>query len=161
MRILLLGNAGAGKSTMARRLIADREIPRLSLDAIAFAAGPERKSLETSLRELATFIERHEEWIIEGCYGDLVEAALPHCTELRFLNPGVDVCVEHCQRRPWESEKFASEAEQQAMLETLIAWVREYQTRDDEYGLARHRRIFDEFAGPKREYSAVAAYHEQ
>jgi len=31
--------------------------------------------------------------------------------------------------------------------------VRQYDTRDDEYGLARHRAIFDGFAGPKREYN--------
>ena len=34
----------------------------------------------------------------------------------------------------------------------LVAWVREYETRDDEYGLARHRAIFDAYAGRKREH---------
>jgi len=96
--------------------------------------------------------------VIEGCYSDLVEAALPHCTELRFLNPGVEVCVEHCLRRPWEPEKFATEAEQNANLENLIQWVREYETRDDEYGLKRHRRVFDAFLGAKREYRSVEDY---
>jgi hypothetical protein len=38
------------------------------------------------------------------------------------------------------------------MLEALLAWVREYETRDDEYGLARHRAVFEGFRGPKREY---------
>jgi hypothetical protein len=38
------------------------------------------------------------------------------------------------------------------MLVPLVAWVAEYATRDDEFGLARHRAIFDGFAGPKREY---------
>jgi hypothetical protein len=40
------------------------------------------------------------------------------------------------------------------MLEALVAWVREYDTRADEYGLARHRAIFDAFRGPKREIGA-------
>lgn len=35
MKTILPGNAGAGKSTMARRLIGSRNIPRLSLDEIA------------------------------------------------------------------------------------------------------------------------------
>jgi adenylate kinase family enzyme len=152
MKIILLGNAGAGKTTMARQLIGDRNIPRLSLDEIAWEQGVQRKPLEASLRELQQFIDTNDRWIIEGCYGDLVEAALPYCTELRFLNPGVAVCVEHCRQRPWEPEKFASAAEQQAMLEHLIQWAREYETRDDEYGLKRHRQIFDTFSGNKREY---------
>jgi len=102
MRIILLGNAGAGKSTMARRLIGSRNIPRLSLDDIAWNAGAERKPLEESLRELHRFLDKNDHWIIGGCYSGLVEAGLPFCTELRFLNPGVEVCVEHCKRRPWD-----------------------------------------------------------
>ena len=158
MKIILLGNAGAGKSTMARRLIGSSHIPRLPLDEIAWE-GTERKPLAASLRELQRFIEHNDQWIIEGCYSDLVEAALPYCTELRFLNPGVEVCVEHCQRRPWEPEKFSSAEDQQAMLDQLIRWVRGYEARDDEYGLKRHREIFKNFRGPKREYTTVASYN--
>lgn len=158
MKILLLGTAGAGKSTMARRLIGDKAIPRLSLDEIAWQEGTERRPLAESIAELRAFIARHQHWVIEGCYGELVEAALPHCTELRFLNPGIEVCIQHCRRRPWEPEKFATPEAQQAMLDELIKWVKTYETRDDEYGLQRHRRIFESFTGPKREYTAVDAY---
>jgi adenylate kinase family enzyme len=158
MRLVLLGNAGAGKSTMARRIIGDRSIRRLSLDQIAWDEGPKRKPLEVSLRMLDDFIQSNKEWVIEGCYSDLVEAALPYCTELRFLNPGIEVCVAHCHRRPWEPEKFSSPENQAAMLGMLVQWVREYETRDDEYGLKRHRQIFERFQGPKREYTSVDCY---
>lgn len=160
MRIILLGNAGTGKSTMARRLIGSRDIPCLSLDEIAWEEAMVRKPLHESLEELQRFIDNHDQWVIEGCYSDLVEAALPFCTELRFLKPGVEVCVEHCRRRPWEPEKFSSREEQDAMLEQLIEWVREYEVRDDEYGLKRHCRIFDDFTGPKKEYKTVESYQE-
>ncbi len=158
MKIIIMGNAGAGKSTMARQLIGDRAIARLSLDEIAWKEGAERKPLNESIAELHRFIESHDEWIIEGCYGDLLEAALPFCDELRFLNPGVDVCVEHCQSRPWEPEKFATPDEQNKMLESLIQWVREYETRDDDYGLTRHRQLFDRFTGLKTEYTSAQVY---
>lgn len=158
MRVILLGNAGAGKSTMARSLMRNKTIPRLSLDEIAWAEGTERKAHDESVRELLAFLDANTQWIIEGCYSDLIEVVLPHCTELRFLNPGVEVCVAHCRQRPWEPEKFASPEEQQAMLDTLIAWVREYETRDDEYGLRRHRELFERFDGPKKEYTSLEAY---
>jgi adenylate kinase family enzyme len=160
MRTILLGNAGAGKSTMARRLIGNKDVPRLPLDEIAWAGGITRMPLTESLRLLHEFIDSNEYWVIEGCYGDLVEAALPHCTELIFLNPGVETCVAHCLSRPWEPNKFPSAEEQNAMLQTLVAWVREYETRNDEYGLKRHQFIYDHFGGIKREYKTVASYRE-
>ena len=143
---------------MARRIIGDSPIPRLSLDQIAWDEGPKRKPLEVSLSMLSDFIQSNKKWIIEGCYGDLIEAALPHCTELRFLNPGVEVCVAHCHRRPWEPEKFSTPKDQAAMLAQLVQWVRNYETRDDEYGLKRHRQVFDRFKGPKHEYTSVDSY---
>ena len=155
LRILILGNAGAGKTTLARRLIGPRPVPILPLDDIAWGSGTVRLPREQSLRRLLAFIEQHEQWVVEGCYGDLIEAALPHCTELIFLNPGVEVCVARCRGRAWEPDKFASEAEQLAALEPLIAWVRQYETLDDEFGLTRHRAIFDRFPGPKREITAA------
>lgn len=160
MRIVLLGNAGAGKSTMAKRVIGDRTVPRLSLDEIAWAEGAQRRPLQESLGELSRFLTTYTHWVIEGCYGDLVEAALHECTELRFLNPGVDACVTHCRQRPWEPTKFDSPKEQAAMLDHLIEWVRQYEIRDDEYGLKRHRAIFDAFDGRKREYIEVSSYTE-
>lgn len=160
MRIVLLGNAGSGKSTMARRLVAAAgvEVARLSLDEIAWGDGVERRPLRESQELLRRFIRSHEHWIVEGCYSELVERALPHCTELRFLNPGVEVCVRHCLERPWEPEKFPSPEAQRAMLEPLIAWVRAYESREDEYGLARHRALYEGHPGPKREYRDVAGY---
>ena len=145
---------------MARRLIGEKAIPRLSLDEIAWEQGTKRKPLEESLRMLGQFLGANAQWVVEGCYSDLVEAALPHCTELRFLNPGIETCIAHCHRRPWEPTKFSSPEEQQAMLSNLIEWVGEYEVRDDEYGLKRHRRIYDRFSGKKREYISLASYFE-
>jgi len=144
---------------MARRLIGDRDIPRLSLDEIAWNPGPERKPLEESIALLLSFIEDNEHWVIEGCYADIIEAALPYCTELRFLNPGIQTCIDHCYQRPWEPEKFASPEEQQAMLEVLVNWVKEYDTRTDEYGLTRHRALYDGFSGQKQEFTQIDAYY--
>ena len=143
---------------MARNLMGGADIARLSLDEIAWEQATVRKPAEESLRLLRQFLSSNEHWIIEGCYGDLIEAALPRCTELRFLNPGIETCVAHCKLRPWEPSKFPSTEQQNEMLSQLIAWVKDYETRRDEYGLRRHRRIFDSFLGPKREYKSTAGY---
>jgi adenylate kinase family enzyme len=152
-RILIFGNSGSGKTTMARALARERGLPHLDLDSLAWAEAAVRRPLAESVALIEGFVARHPEWVIEGCYGDLLEVVLPHCTELRFLNPGVEACIANCRARPWEPEKYASKEEQDANLAFLLDWVREYDTRDDEYSLARHRRIFDSFPGRKREYA--------
>ncbi|MGK7894186.1 MAG: hypothetical protein AB4372_11305 [Xenococcus sp. (in: cyanobacteria)] len=91
MKIVLLGNAGAGKSTMAKGLVGKQQVAILSLDEIAWNEGMVRKPLSESIVLLNAFIDKNEQWIIEGCYSELVAAALPYCDELRFLNPGIQL----------------------------------------------------------------------
>jgi adenylate kinase family enzyme len=116
MRLVLLGNAGAGKCTIALRLIGKDKIPRLSLDEIAWDHGARRKPLLESVRLLQAFLDAKDRCIIKGCYGDLIKATLSRCTELRFLNPGIETCVAHRSRRPWEPSTFSSAEQQNAML---------------------------------------------
>ena len=158
MKVILLGNAGAGKSTLSRKLIEKQAATRLSLDKVAYAEGTQRRPLQESIAEVRQFIASHESWIIEGCYADIIEPVLTECEELIFLNPGIETCVAHCRMRPWEPEKFGTLQEQDENLENLIAWVSTYETRTDEYGLRRHRALFDSFQGKKREFKHPSQY---
>lgn len=151
-RIVIYGNAGSGKTTMARAVAREQGVPHLSLDDLSWEAAGVRKPLAESLVLLHAFIAREPGWIIEGCYGDLVQAALPFCSELRFLNPGIESCVRNCRSRPWEPSYCSSPEEQAQLLEPLIDFVRQYETRQDEFSLTRHRAIFESFAGLKQEY---------
>lgn len=157
MKTVILGNSGSGKTTLARRL-ADGA-PVLSLDAVAFVAGtPERRPLADSAADVERFATTHDAWVIEGCFADLAEVALRHADRLVFLNPGVEACVAHCRARSWERDKFATRAEQDAMLDPLLAWVARYDERDDEYGLRRHRAVYEAYPGDKREETDPRAY---
>lgn len=157
-RILIFGNSGSGKSTMARKLARTHALPHLDLDMIAWSSPGVRKPMAESARDIEAYTAANPEWIAEGCYADLLELIMPKATEIRFLNPGADACVANCRARPWEPEKYSSRKEQDTRLEFLIRWVREYETRADEYSLARHRMLFDNFNGPKREFSDIEQY---
>jgi adenylate kinase family enzyme len=150
-RILVFGNSGSGKTTLARRLSDELGVARLDLDLLAWDAPGRRRPLAQSAAEIRAFAGQHTDWVIEGSYGDLVEVVVPLCSEMRFLNPGVDACIANCQARPWEPEKYPTPEAQAERLDFLISWVREYDTRSDEYSLARHREIFGAFAGAKAE----------
>ncbi len=159
MKIILLGNAGSGKSTLARMLMAKHSIACLSLDEVAFCGDAKRRPLKESLSAVKLFIEKNDGWVIEGCYSDIIENILPDCEELMFLNPGIETCIAHCYSRPWEPEKFVSDEKQQENLENLVSWVRTYETREDEYGLSRHRKLYESFRGGKCEYRDPTQYH--
>jgi adenylate kinase family enzyme len=157
MRVLIFGNSGSGKSTYARALSVERGLPHLDLDSIVWEPGQiavqrEPETISASLRD---FISSNPDWVIEGCYGELVEAAAAHCTELVFLNPGRDACLANNRRRPWEPHKYASMEQQNEMLTVLQAWVAGYYTRDDAWSYAAHRRIFDAHAGAKVERTSM------
>lgn len=158
MKTILLGNAGSGKSTLSKKLISMQPAARLSLDEVAFLDGSLRRPLEDSIADVKRFIAAHQSWIIEGCYADIIEPILDECDELIFLNPGVAVCVAHCRARPWEPEKFRSKKEQDENLTNLIEWVAAYDTRSDEYGLSRHRALYQSFNGEKREFTNPSEY---
>lgn len=90
--------------------------------------------------------------MIEGCYADLLEMVLPDATEIVFLNPGVETCIENARSRPWEPHKYSSPQAQDANLQMLIGWIKGYERRTDEFSYAAHRRLFTDFVGTKREY---------
>jgi adenylate kinase family enzyme len=153
MKVLVFGNAGSGKSTYAKALAEREGIPHLDLDTIVWEPGQiaALRPADAIHASLAEFLAANPAWVIEGCYGELIEAAASRATELIFLNPGREACLANNARRPWEPHKYASAEEQNAMLANLQAWVSGYYERTDQWSYDAHRRIFDAHPGPKVE----------
>ena len=157
MRILVFGNSGSGKSTHAKALAARHGLAHLDLDSIVWEPGKiavprDAQAVAASLDE---FIASHDQWVVEGCYGELVQTASAECTQLVFLNPGLQACQANNLKRPWEPQKYASMEQQNSMLANLQAWVAGYYSRDDAWSYKVHRRIFDEYPEIKVEYTSV------
>lgn len=160
MRVLVFGNSGSGKSTYARALAEREGLAHLDLDSIVWEPGQVAvlRSPESIHQSLEQFLAQHDRWVIEGCYGELVEAAAPRCTQLVFLNPGLAACLANNTRRPWEPHKYASPEQQDAMRSALSAWVADYYHRTDQWSYQAHRRIFDAHAGAKIEHTTLTIY---
>ncbi len=158
-RYVLVGNSGSGKSTLALRLARTGGLAHLDLDTLAWepVTPPRRRPIADSVREVTSFMGATEDWVIEGCYSDLLEAALGRCTRLLFLNPGIEACIANARLRPWEPHKYPSKEAQDANLEMLVGWIRDYETRRDTFSLAAHRALFEGFAGDKIELTSREA----
>lgn len=158
-RVAIIGNAGSGKSTLARRLAAEGGAAMLDLDTVAWEPGKpaQPRAGAAAIAEVRAFCAAHHAWVIEGCYGDLVEAVLDAQVELVFLNLAEADCVRQCRARAWEPHKWASKEAQDAHLDCLLAWVHGYYERDDALSLKAHRAVYDRHRGPKREITDPAS----
>lgn len=71
-RVAIFGNAGGGKSTLARRLAELTRLPLYTLDLMQFRAGGEAVPQDEYLKAHAELLQR-DEWIIDG-YGGMAPA---------------------------------------------------------------------------------------
>ena len=157
MRIAIIGNSGSGKSTLAAQLSTGHPVDTLDLDTVVWEPNQIAVSRNTdlALADLEDFCSSREEWIVEGCYGNLIEASLAFNPELIFLNPGLQQCISNCRARPLEAHKYASKEEQDSKLEFLLQWVTDYYVRGGDMSLAGHEELFRRYSGPKRVVSEL------
>ncbi|AQA17850.1 shikimate kinase [Halioglobus japonicus] len=151
-RILIFGNSGSGKSTLASRLSKDHGLAHLDLDTLAWlpTMPPERMPLAASQDKIVDFIGANPGWVIEGCYSDLLEMAVPEASEMIYMNLPVNDCVENARSRPWEPHKYPSKEAQDENLDMLIEWISQYSDRTDTFSAAAHKALYEEFTGTKR-----------
>ncbi|RVU84527.1 shikimate kinase [Leucothrix sargassi] len=151
-KILIFGNSGSGKSTLAKKLCDDSGLSHLDLDNLAWlpTMPPERKLLDVSGAEVLAFINANDKWVIEGCYVDLLEIALPHANEMIFMNLPIEFCISNARARPWEAHKYDSKEAQDNNLDMLIDWISQYDKRTDTFSKASHAALYDSFTGNKR-----------
>ncbi len=152
-KIIVFGNSGSGKSTLSAELRKTDGLAHLDLDALAWlrSTPPERRSLEQSNAEIQRFIGENEEWVIEGCYADLLELVKPFATEAIFMNLPIPLCQENAKNRPWEPHKYKSKEAQDDNLEMLLVWIAGYMDRNDSLSYGAHRALYDSFEGKKAE----------
>ncbi len=151
-KVLVFGNSASGKSTLAKRLAASEKLAHLDLDLLAWQATnpPTRAPLAESAKTIESFMLQHEQWVIEGCYSDLLKVAEQKSTEIIYMNLSVEDCISNANNRPWEPHKYASKVEQDANLTMLIQWISQYETRDDNFSKAAHLAFYQHYSGKKK-----------
>lgn len=137
---------------MARAIAQEHGWPVLDLDTVVWERPKIAAARDggAAREDVVRFCADHSDWIVEGCYGDLIAATLHYCPLLILMDPGLDQCLENCRRRPWEAHKFRSKAEQDEQLAALLTWVRGYYVRDGSMSLDAHEALFRSYAGQKQ-----------
>ena len=155
-RIVIFGNSGSGKSTLARELGEAEKLAHLDLDTIAWmpTSPPARKPINEAKVEIDAFLNSNSQWVVEGCYSDLLEIVIPEASEIIFLNLPVETCIANAKRRPWEPHKYESKEAQDSNLQMLISWIAQYPDRDDTFSMSSHKALYDGYEGKKTMYTS-------
>jgi len=150
-KIIIFGNSGSGKSTMAKKLCSEFTLAHLDLDTLAWLpkTPPKRNPLADSQKEILNFIKDNDGWVIEGCYSDLIQMAIEDSNELIFMNLPVELCILNAKNRPWEPHKYESKEAQDKNLKMLIEWISQYSERDDTFSKAAHEKLYEQYRGRK------------
>jgi len=103
-RITIIGNAGAGKSTLAVKLGERLAIPVYHLDKLLWKEGWVRTPEEEFVAKHQEILQK-EEWIIDGvAYKSTYDARFTQAEVILLLDVPVEICVEHAVQR-MEEEK--------------------------------------------------------
>jgi len=154
-KVVIFGNSGSGKSTLAREFSEEGSMPHLDLDSIAWkpTSPPERKPITESKHEIDAFIGSNGQWVIEGCYSDLLEIVIPESSEIIYLNLPIDACISNAKNHPWEPHKYISKKTQDKNLDMLINWITQYSERDDTFSKSAHMALYGNYEGKKTMYT--------
>lgn len=149
--IVIFGNSSSGKSTLAKHLAEQYNLAHLDLDTIAWLPTPEptRQAVEVSQLQIEQFIDREKNWVIEGCYGDLLALVSNHASTLVFLDLPITQCLDHAKSRPWEPHKYSSKEAQDANLPMLLDWIEAYKQRRDTFSYQAHLALYQQHQGDK------------
>ncbi|WP_240732739.1 hypothetical protein [Halioglobus maricola] len=99
--------------------------------------------------EIDGFVASNSNWVIEGCYSDLIEFVLSEAAELVYMDLPIEACIANAKRRPWESHKYESKKAQDENLPMLIEWISQYESRNDTFSRSAHQGLLERFSGKK------------
>jgi adenylate kinase family enzyme len=159
-KVLIFGNSGSGKSTLAKKISTQNNVAHLDLDTIAWqdTLPPTRMPITESEWQINQFTDLNDNWVIEGCYSDLLKRVINKADEVIFLNLSVDDCILNAKNRPWEPHKYESKQAQDSNLAMLIHWIAQYPEREDHFSQKAHSKLFDVFVGKKEMRTSNSLY---
>ena len=103
-KILIFGNSGSGKSTLAKDLASKHDLGHLDLDTVAWEPSQPtiRRPQDEAKIAIKNFTDSHPNWVIEGCYADLLGLLTNQASEAIFLNLSIQACIANAKSRSWE-----------------------------------------------------------
>jgi adenylate kinase family enzyme len=150
MKLLIIGNAGCGKTFLAKKIAKQLRIPVFHIDDIWFKPGGYGPEFERTAQERKQIIKNilgKKNYIIEGASGITAKDFAKHVSHLVMVAYDKNVCIESIKTRKLPKGQ-TSTPKQTAFL---VAMAKKYYDpkNDGSISLNTHLDIFDDFCGSK------------
>lgn len=99
MKLIIIGSPGAGKSTLARQLSRELDLPLLHLDQIWHATDYSAEARQVFTQAVADFMASHEAWIIDGNYANRLPQRLEQADRVLWLRYPRLLCLYRVLKR--------------------------------------------------------------
>ncbi|MBY5783651.1 AAA family ATPase [Rhizobium leguminosarum] len=144
-RMLIMGNGGAGKTWLARRIGEQLHHPVVHLDDMHWEPGRYGIDRDRALRdEMVKTAAERDAWVMEGVYGQLANMVLNRTTILVWIDLPEEECIANIKLRGIQG------GETETQFDGLLKWVAEYRSRTNNWNsFETHARLFSVFSRPK------------
>ncbi|MBB3464548.1 AAA family ATPase [Rhizobium sp. BK377] len=144
-RILIFGNAGTGKSWLARQIGVLIGRTAIHLDDMRWVPGHYGVARNNRLvfNKVVEAVQA-EAWLMEGVYGWLAEGVLGRATTLVWIDLPEDECVANVTARGIQG------GGSEENFKELVEWIKEYRRRENSStSYSGHQKLFNEYVGSK------------
>ena len=146
MIILIIGNAGCGKTYIGKKLSKNLDIPLFHIDLIWFKPGGYSKDHQRTASErdsVTKDIMSHKSYIIEGASGITAKKFAKVDTHLIFIKYPKEVCLNSIKTRALDKGQKSTKSE----TDWLYNFAKEYYSKKNQgsVSLFTHEEIVNNF----------------
>ncbi|MAF80042.1 AAA family ATPase [bacterium] len=118
-RILIIGPAGAGKSTLARELKKHLRIPLINLDQLYWHPNWVRPKDDEWKNKVQKLIQKNE-WILDGMYQSTLDLRIPRADTIIFMDVPRLICLWRVLKRRIKKTQVAPGCIEKLDLEFIM-----------------------------------------
>ena len=141
-KIYILGVAGSGKSTIAKKLSQELNIKSYDLDNIYFYKKyTKKRSVEKRKEKLKQLLKGKKKWIIEGIYTDWTEEAIKKADLIIWISAPKHILSWRIFKRYLKRKRGVDETLKDCI--SLIKYVWKYKKNSSSWGYEAHKKVIE------------------